>query len=142
MPARLATALVLLLASLAADVSAQARFRIYEPRSRAAEERAPLVAALLGPAGPAVADAHGGSLILEGDPAALAAALAALETLDAPLHQYRIESETWSRDSLEGAFAGAGARGDAGGLRIVRISAGASRAERARRLGTSLVVLE
>lgn len=133
-------ALVLLIASLALDASAQARFRIYEPRSRTAEELAPLVAPMLGPDGAAVADPHGGSLILQGQPEAIADALAALESLDAPLRQYRVESETRSRESLAGAFAGADARG--GGLRIVRISAGANRGERARRLGTSLVVLE
>jgi type II secretory pathway component GspD/PulD (secretin) len=142
MPSKLIVALVLLLATLAADASAQARFRIYEPRSRSAEELAPLVAPMLGPDGTAVADAHGGSLILEGDPAAIADALAALESLDAPLHQYRIESETRSRESLEGAFAGVAAQVDGGGLRILRIAAGANRADRTRRLGTSLVVLE
>ena len=135
-------ALALLLVSLAVDVSAQARFRIYEPRSRTAQELAPLVAPMLGPDGTAVADPHGGSLILEGDPAAIADALAALETLDAQLHEYRIESEMRSRESLAGAFASADARLAGGGLQIVRIAAGAGSADRARRLGTSLVVLE
>lgn len=129
----------LLLASLAASASAQARFHIYEPRSRTAEELAPLVAPMLGPDGAAVPDTHGGSLILEGDPAAIADALAALETLDAAVHQYRVESETRSRESLAGVFADARA---GAGLQVVRLSAGAARGDRNRRLGASLVVLE
>ncbi len=137
----LAVALVTL-GAFAADASAQARFRIYEPRSRSAEDLAPLVAPVLGPDGAAVPDPHGGSLILQGDPAAIADALAALETLDAEPRQYRIESETRSRESLAGLFAGAGARVGPGGLQVVRIAAGAGSGERTRRLGASLVVLD
>jgi type II secretory pathway component GspD/PulD (secretin) len=141
MRSKVLVALALSIAWLAAGVSAQAHFRIYEPRSRTAEELAPLVAPMLGPDGSAVADVHGGSLILEGDPAAIADALVALQSLDAPLHQYRIESETRSRESLAAAFAGVGV-GGAGGLQIVRIAAGANTGDRTRRLGTNLVVLE
>ena len=133
---------MLVLASLAAPVSAQERFRIYEPRNRTAEDLAPLVAPLLGPDGAALVDPQGGSLILQGEPAAIRQALAALETLDAALHQYRIESETRSHDALAGAFASLDGRAETGGLRVVRIGAGAGGATGARRLGTSLVVLE
>jgi type II secretory pathway component GspD/PulD (secretin) len=142
MRSKVLVALALSIAWLAAGVSAQARFRIYEPRSRTAEELAPLVAPMLGPDGSAVADVHGGSLLLEGDPAAIAGALAALQSLDAPLHQYRIESEIRSRESLAAAFAGVGVGGAAGALQIVRIAAGANTGDRTRRLGTNLVVLE
>jgi hypothetical protein len=135
-------ALALLVVSLSAPAAAQTRFKIYEPRNRTAEELAPLVAPLLGADGSAVADPYAGSLVLEGEPAAIADALAALETLDAAQHQYRIESETRSRESLAGAFAGVDARADGAGLQIVRVGAGANGGERSRRLGASLVVLE
>src|SRR5215468_8794357 len=101
-----------LCALLAGSALAQARFRIYEPRSRTAEELAPLVAPMLGAEGSAVPDPHGGSLILEGDPQAIEQALAALDSLDRPAPQYRIESETRSRDSLESASAHIGAWSD------------------------------
>lgn len=141
MTCRLA-ALVLLTASLAADAFAQgARFRIYEPQSRTAEELAPLVAPLLGPDGSALADPQGGSLILQGEPAAIADALAALESLDAALHQYRIESETRSREAVESAFARSG-WSERGGFRIARVAAGAATGDRARRVASSIVVLE
>ncbi|MFI5314886.1 MAG: secretin N-terminal domain-containing protein [Myxococcota bacterium] len=135
-------ALVLLLLALAGDVYGQgARFRIYEPRSRTADELAPLVAPLLGPSGAAVADPNGGSLILEGDPEAIGNALAALETLDAPPHQYRIESETRTRAAQDGAFAQAGWV-DRGGFRVARIAAGAGSGTRAHGVAASVVVLE
>jgi hypothetical protein len=140
---RKCVALVLCAAALAAEAFAQgARFRIYEPRSRTAEELAPLVAPVLGPDGAAVPDPHGGRLILQGDPAAIAEALAALETLDAPLRQYRIESETRGRESLDTAFAQAGGWVDRGSLRIARIAAGARIGGRSRRVAASVVVLE
>jgi type II secretory pathway component GspD/PulD (secretin) len=126
----------------AAQAFAQgARFHIYEPQSRTAEELAPLVAPMLGPDGGAVPDPHGGSLILEGDPAAIADALAALQTLDQAPHQYRIESETRSRAALEAASARVGFA-DHGALRLARVSAGAVASERGRSFGASVVVLE
>jgi len=140
---RKCVALVLLVAALAAQAAAQgARFRIYEPRSRTAEELAPLVAPMLGPDGAAVADPNGGSLILQGDPSAIAEALAALETLDAPLRQYRIESETRGREALDLAFARAGGWVDRGSLRIARIAAGAQTGSRSRSVAATVVVLE
>ena len=127
---------------VAGNALAQAGFRIYEPRSRTAEELAPLVAPMLGPDGSAVADAHGGSLVLEGDPAAIQQALSALETLDRPLAQYRIESETRSRDSLEGAAARIGGWSDRGTFRVARVSAGAGAGARTHSVAASVVVLE
>jgi hypothetical protein len=115
---------------------------IYEPRFRTAEQLAPLVAPLLGPDGAALPDPQGGKLILQGEPAAIAQALEALRSLDGALHQYRIESETRSRESLDRAFAGAGGWVDGGELRIGRVAAGAGGSERTRRLGASVVVLE
>lgn len=118
-----------------------ARFHIYEPRGRTAEDLAPLVAPMLGPDGTAIADPHGGSLILEGDPEAIAAALAALETLDQVPHQYRIESETRSREALESG--GAQLRWvDRGGVSVARVSAGAGANDRTRRVAASVVVME
>jgi type II secretory pathway component GspD/PulD (secretin) len=131
-----------LCALLAGSALAQARFRIYEPRARTAEELAPLVAPMLGPDGSAVADPHGGSLILEGDPGAIAQALAALETLDRPAAQYRIESETRSRQSLEAASARIGGWSDRGTFQIARVSAGAGAGTRTRSVASSVVVLE
>ena len=131
-----------LLALLAGSALAQARFRIYEPRARTAEELAPLVAPMLGADGSALADPHGGSLILEGDPQAIAQALAALETLDRPMAQYRIESETRSRQSLESASAQLGGWSDRGSFRVARVSAGAGAGTRTRSVGASVVVLE
>jgi type II secretory pathway component GspD/PulD (secretin) len=127
---------------LATQAFAQgASFHIYEPRSRTAEELAPLVAPMLGPDGGAVPDPHGGSLILEGDPAAIADALAALQTLDQAPHQYRIESETRSRAALEAASARVGFA-DHGPLRVARVSAGALASDRTRSFGASVVVME
>jgi len=133
-------ALVFLL--LASHASAQAGFRIYEPRSRTAEELAPLVAPLLGAGGGAVPDPHGGSLILEGDPEAIAQALAALETLDRPLAQYRIESQTRSRQELDTAFVRFGTWSDRGTFRLARVAAGAGAGGRSRAVSASVVVLE
>src|SRR5262245_17431138 len=112
-----------LCAVLAGNAFAQARFRIYEPRSRTAEELAPLVAPMLGADGGAIPDPHGGSLLLEGDPQAIEEALAALESLDRPAPQYRIESETRSRESLESASAQLGAWSDRGTFRVARVAA-------------------
>lgn len=119
-----------------------ATFRIYEPRFRTAEQLAPLVAPLLGPDGAAVPDPQGGKLVLTGEPDALAAALAALRSLDAALHQYRIESEARSVESLDRAFARAGGWVGGGELRIGRVSAGAASWAGARRLAASVLVLE
>src|SRR5262245_5441119 len=132
-----------LLASAALSVAAAAgTFRIYEPRFRTAEQLAPLVAPLLGPDGAAVPDPQGGKLVLTGQPEAIAAALRALRSLDGALHQYRIESETRSVESLDRAFAHAGGWVDGGQLRIGRVAAGAGSGERTRRLGASVLVLE
>ena len=119
-----------------------ATFRIYEPRFRTAEQLAPLVAPLLGPEGAAVPDPQGGKLVLTGEPEAIAKALAALQSLDGALHQYRIESETRSVESLDRAFARAGGWVDGGELRIGRVAAGADTGQRTRRLGASVLVLE
>ena len=139
---RLLGMLSLWIALAAAVAGAQAAFRVYEPRSRTAEELAGLVAPLLGPEGAAIPDPHGGKLILQGDPAAIAAALEALRELDAPLRQYRVESQVTTRAALEGV--GFSARGwvDAGGMRLARLAAGAGAARRERRFGAELVVLE
>ena len=129
---RLLGMLSLWIALAAAVAGAQAAFRVYEPRSRTAEELAGLVAPLLGPEGAAIPDPHGGKLILQGDPAAIAAALEALRELDAPLRQYRVESQVTTRAALEGV--GFSARGwvDAGGMRLARLAP----------VGAELVVLE
>ena len=125
-----------------AGAVAAGTFRIYEPRFRTAEQLAPLVAPLLGPDGAALPDPQGGKLILQGEPEAIAQALEALRSLDGALHQYRIESETHSRESLDRAFAGAGGWVGGNGLRIGRVAAGAGSGERTRRLGASVLVLE
>ena len=125
-----------------AGAVAAGTFRIYEPRFRTAEQLAPLVAPLLGPDGAALPDPQGGKLILQGEPEAIAQALEALRSLDGALHQYRIESETRSRESLDRAFAGAGGWVGGNGLRIGRVAAGAGSGERTRRLGASVLVLE
>jgi type II/III secretion system protein len=132
----------LLCAWVAGSAWAQAGFRIYEPRSRTAEELAPLVAPMLGAGGSALADPHGGSLILEGDPQAIEQALAALATLDRPTAQYRIESETRSRQSLEGASARIGGWSDRGAFQVARVSAGAGAGTRVHSVASSVVVRE
>jgi len=140
---RRAVAVLSLWVALAApDAAAQERFRIYEPKSRTAEELAPLVARLLGPEGAAVPDPHGGRLILEGDPAAIQAALEALRELDAPLHQYRVESRVTSRSALEHAGLAAAAWIDRGGLLVARVAAEAGAAHRQRSFSGEVVVLE
>src|SRR4030095_9675072 len=101
-------------------------FGISEPRFRTAEQLAPLVAPLLGPDGAALPDPQGGKLILQGEPGASPQPLEALRSLDGALHQYRIESETRSRESLDRAFAGAGGWIDGGERRLGRVCAGAS----------------
>jgi len=131
------------LVSLAAlRAGAQERFHVYEPQTRTADELAPLVARLLGPDGAAIPDPHGGKLVLEGDPAAIQAALAALRELDAPLHQYRVESRIEEKAALDAAAVAAGGWIDRGGLRVVRLSAGAGSAEAQRRFSANVVVLE
>jgi type II secretory pathway component GspD/PulD (secretin) len=137
-----AVALALLVSLAAAGASAQERFHVYEPQSRTAEELAPLVARLLGPDGAAIPDPHGGKLVLEGDPAAIQAALAALRELDAPLHQYRVESRIDRKSALDAVALAAGGWIDRGGLRVVRLSAGAGAADAERRFSASVVVLE
>src|SRR5262245_23959982 len=124
-----------------AALAAAGTFKIYEPRYRTADQLAPLVAPLLGPDGGAIADPQGGKLILTGEPEAIAAALEALRSLDGALHQYRIESETRSRESLDRAFARAGGWVDGGDLRIGRVAAGAGGGGGSRRLAASVVVL-
>jgi type II secretory pathway component GspD/PulD (secretin) len=150
---RVKSALVQILVSVAAGLALAAHagsFEIYAPRHRSAEELAPLVATVMGEGGSAVADAHSGKIVLSGDPAALAQARAALASLDQPVRQYRIDSETATRASLEAAGARVSGWLDAGDLRIgrvrgpegVRIRAGAGGTESRERLAASIVVQE
>jgi type II secretory pathway component GspD/PulD (secretin) len=130
--------------------AAAGSFEIYVPRHRSAEELAPLVAGLMGDGGSAVADPHSGKIVLSGDAAALAQARAALASLDQPVRQYRIDSETASRASLEGAGASVSGWVDAGSVRIgrvrgpegVRVRAGAGEGASSERLAASVVVME
>ncbi|HTO69669.1 MAG TPA: secretin N-terminal domain-containing protein [Myxococcota bacterium] len=138
----LSLALALVLVLSAGLAAAQAGFRVYEPRSRSAEELAPLVAPLLGPDGAAVPDPHGGRLVLEGRPEAVARALAALQELDAELRQYRVESQVVARRALEAAGVAADAWVDRGGLRVARLAAGAGAERAERQFQATAVVLE
>ena len=100
--------------------------------------------------GSAVADPHSGKLVISGDPAAVAQALAALRSLDQAVRQYRVESRTSTRQALEGASGSLDGWIDAGGVRIgrgggpegVRVRASAGGADSSERLGASVVVME
>lgn len=136
--------------ALALSVEAAGGFEIYVPRNRSAEELAPLVSGLIAGEGSVVADPHSGKLVISGEPEAIAKALAALRSLDQPVRQYRVESETSTTRSLDQASARVSGWIDAGGVRIgrvvgpegveVRASAGAGGA--AERLAASVVVME
>ena len=125
-------------------------FEIYVPRNRPAEELAPLVQALLAGQGSAVADPHSGKIVLSGDPAAIAQALEALRSLDQPVRQYRVESETSTREALDRASGSVSGWIQAGDLRIgrvvgpegVRLRASAGGAGSYERLAATVVVLE
>lgn len=129
--------------------AAAGSFEIYVPRSRPAEELAPLVQTLLA-GGSAVADPHSGKLVLSGEPEAIARALAALKQLDQPVRQYRVDSETSTRKALEGASARVDGWIDAGDVRIgrvvgpegVRLQASAGGGGSSERLAATLVVME
>jgi len=123
---------------------------IYVPRNRTAEELAPLVQALLADQGSAVADPHSGKIVLSGDPGAIAQALEALRSLDQEVSQYRVESETSTREALDRASASVAGWIEAGDLRIgrvvgpegVRLRASAGGAGSSERLAASVVVME
>ncbi|MEX2208748.1 MAG: secretin N-terminal domain-containing protein [Myxococcota bacterium] len=130
--------------------AAAGSLEIYVPRSRPAEELAPLVQALLAGHGSAVADPHSGKLVLSGEPEAIAQALAALKELDQPVRQYRVDSETSTRKALEGASARVDGWIEAGDVRIgrvvgpegVRLHAAAGGGGSSERLAATLVVME
>jgi type II secretory pathway component GspD/PulD (secretin) len=110
----------------------------------------PLVQGVLAGQGSAVADPHSGKIVLSGDPEAIAEALALLQSLDAPIHQYRVESETTTRAALDQASASVGGWIEAGDVRIgrvrgpegVNVRASAGGGDSVERLGASVVVLE
>ncbi len=130
--------------------AAAGALEIYVPRSRPAEELAPLVQVLLAGHGSAVADPHSGKLILSGDPGAIAQALEALRSLDQPVRQYRVESETSTREALDRASASVDGWVEVGDVRIgrvtgpegVRLRASAGGAGSSERLAATLVVME
>jgi hypothetical protein len=130
--------------------AAAGSLEIYVPRSRPAEELAPLVQAVLAGQGSAVADPHSGKLILSGEPEAIAQALAALRELDQAVRQYRVDSETSTRKALEGASARVDGWIDAGDVRIgrvvgpegVRLHAGVGSGGSSERLAATVVVME
>ena len=145
------SALLLGAALLCFALSAAAgSLEIYVPRSRPAEELAPLVQALLAGQGSAVADPHSGKLILSGEPEAIAQALEALRSLDQAVRQYRVDSETSTRKALEGASARVDGWIDAGDVRIgrvvgpegVRLRASAGGGGSSERLAATVVVME
>ena len=125
-------------------------FEIYVPRNRSAEELAPLVQGMLSGEGSVVADPHSGKLVISGDPAEIAQALAALRSLDEAVRQYRVESETSTARSLDQASASVSGWIDAGNVRIgrvigpegVRVRASAGGGDAVERLGASVVVME
>lgn len=142
-------AVLALILGLALAASASS-FEIYVPRSRPAEELVPLVQGILAGHGSAVADPHSGRIVLSGEPEAIAQALAALRSLDAPVRQYRVESEASTRAALEGAGASVGGWIEAGDVRIGRVSgpegidvrASAGGAASHERLGAMVTVME
>jgi len=141
---------LLALALVVASGARAGSFEVYVPKHRSAEELAPLVATVMGEGGSAVADPHSGKIVLSGEPAALAQARAALASLDLPISQYRVDSETTTRAGLEGAGARISGWVDAGSVRIgrvrgpegVRVRAGAGDARAAERMTASVVVQE
>ena len=130
--------------------AAAGSLEIYVPRSRPAEELAPLVQAMLAGQGSAVADPHSGKLILSGEPEAIAQALAALRELDQAVRQYRVESETSTREALDATSAHVDGWIEAGDVSIgrvvgpegVRLHASAGGGGSSERLAASLVVME
>ena len=145
------SALVLGAALLTLAFSAAAGgLEIYVPRNRTAEELAPLVQAMLADQGSAVADPHSGKIVLSGDPAAIASALEALRSLDQAVRQYRVESETSTREALDRASASVAGWIEAGNLRIgrvvgpegVNLHASAGGAGSSARVAASVVVME
>jgi type II secretory pathway component GspD/PulD (secretin) len=100
--------------------------------------------------GSIVADPHSGKLVISGEPEAIAKALAALRSLDQPVRQYRVESETSTTRSLDRASASVSGWIEAGDVRIgrvvgpegVRVRASAGGGNAAERLGASVVVME
>jgi hypothetical protein len=145
------SALALGAAILALALSAAAGgFEIYVPRNRPAEELAPLVQEMLAGHGSAVADPHSGKIVLSGDPAAIAEALEALRSLDQTVRQYRVESETSTREALNRSAVSVDGWIEAGDLRIgrvagpegVRLRASAGGAGSSERLAATVVVME
>lgn len=104
----------------------------------------------MGAAGSAVADAHSGKIVLAGDEAAIARALAALARLDEPVRQYRVDSEITTRASLDAAGTRVSGWIEAGGVRIgrvvgpegLRVRAGAGSAGASERMAATVVVTE
>ncbi len=104
----------------------------------------------MGEGGSAVADPHSGKIVLSGDEAALTRARAALASLDQPVRQYRVDSETSTRSGLEGAGVIVSGWVEAGGVRVgrvrgpegVRVRAEAGSGGSSERLAASVVVLE
>lgn len=99
-PNRRAAALALLAAAIGFAAAAAADVELYQPRSRTGEELAAIADGLLRPEGGAMADPGTGTVVLRGGRKALDDALAVLRQLDAPLAQYRVETETTTRESL------------------------------------------
>jgi hypothetical protein len=108
-----------LIAGLLAGAPAGAA-EVYRPRHRTAEDLAPVAEAILGPAGRVAVDPHGGALVLAGDEAAIAEALATIRALDVRPAVWRVET-TLTR-SADLARAGIRVSGwiDAGFARIGR----------------------
>ncbi len=82
---------VLLLAALFLPEGALGA-EIFRPRYRAAEDLAPVAEGILGPSGLVVADPGTGWLVLRGEPAAVAEALATLQRLDVRPASYRVST--------------------------------------------------
>jgi hypothetical protein len=139
----------LLAAALGAGEVAAAE--VYRPRHRLAEELAPVAEALLAPGGRVAVDPHGGALVLVGEPAAVARALATLRSLDVRPAVWRVETTLAQTSDLAAAGVRVSGWVDAGSFRIGRagslpgsvgVAVGASDEQRERSFRGEVTVLD
>lgn len=124
---------------------------VYRPRYRLAEDLAPVAEAILGSAGRVALDPHGGALVLMGERAAIAEALAAIRALDVRPAVWRVETTLVRSGDLNRAGVRVSGWTSAGDFRIgragslpggVRVAVGSSEGRQERSFRGEVTVLD
>jgi len=127
-PALVAPLVALLgLIALLAPLPAGAETRVYEARHRPAEELLPLAETALGERGRAAADPSGSRVVMAGEAAALAEAVALLEEVDRPLRSVVLRYRSERTEELEARGVEVDWAADSGEMRVGRVRGPAPR---------------